>query len=75
MTDNGDYFDSPAVSSWRPIETAPTDGTSVLVYEKGTIYMCWYNIARNQWRDDRGVPIFAATHWMAVPEPPVKKSS
>jgi hypothetical protein len=65
------------MSEWRDIETAPKDGTEILVWRKG-----WgRHIARwvNEWgdkyfrlasgRDILGGP----SHWMPLPDPPSRK--
>ena len=69
------------MSEWQPIETAPKDGTKVLlVSNRGQVYI-------GQYDDDRwvrkpepywciaGMPKTHAraqrpTHWMPLPEPP-----
>lgn len=73
-----------AMSEWQPIETAPRDGTSVLLYgpyqwedydsrtvEAGAVvgYFDGY-----RWRLDNANPYADycnATHWMPLPAPPV----
>ena len=73
--------------NWQPIETAPRDGTEVLVcrvYEGGQArYAVAYNYDDgNGWRDmgDLGWAGMTndddnrPTHWMPLPEPPVNKS-
>jgi len=64
--------------SWLPIETAPRDGTSVLLYdsEEGIGVGHWV-----EGDDEFGVDRFwvaftttcsSPTHWMPLPEPPQK---
>ena len=64
-----------AMGEWQPIETAPKDGTRVLVVERGTVSIadwfdgngwepgaCWWATDSGSLRD--------VTHWMPLPEPP-----
>ncbi len=59
---------------WQPIETAPTDGTEVLVYgtcfNEGEFMLAIYQLGEwlETWNND---PIhFVITHWQPLPEPP-----
>lgn len=57
---------------WRPIETAPKDGTEVLVYvprRLGAIYAAASNPTGNQWWA-RNMGDLRPTHWMPLPTPP-----
>ena len=64
---------------WKPIATAPLDGTRVLTYRTHfaeSIAVAWYDADLGGW-----VPIhgFAgewpdATHWLPLPEPPLTES-
>jgi len=71
---------------WQPIETAPKDGTYILVAGPSGYYstplrveVCKWNNANhkdnwrnhsNDWFTDGGED---ATHWMPLPEPPKDK--
>ena len=71
---------------WRPIATAPKDGTMILGCSPGPWKEHWQQwqapktIAfrsfhpnqpgKTEWRDAQGHPA-ACTHWMPLPEPPV----
>lgn len=58
---------------WQPIETAPRDGTEVLLFDNGIYGLGWW--ALGEWRDFgdagcAGSEAFAPTHWMPLPKPP-----
>jgi hypothetical protein len=60
---------------WQPIETAPKDGTPILIYETtlGPVtYVCFWNSFHEYWVEAEGEQYssFNPTHWMPLPEPP-----
>ena len=74
---------SAPAGEWRPIESAPKDGTRVLLWRvfDGTAIGRWGNLVPDdpqEWFDDgwidNGQPICGeddpATHWMPLPAPP-----
>jgi hypothetical protein len=73
-----------AQSAWQPIETAPTDGTSVLIgesdrgscgeayFEKEERRWYWANTAPHDYPEPRE-PF--PTHWMPMPQAPALSSA
>ncbi len=64
------------MSEWQLIETAPRDGTEILIFGPGQMSVArWANThLRGGWAvyTDHGWYGFEsyATHWMPLPEPP-----
>ena len=67
------------MSEWQPIETAPKDGTEVLVWsEHGGVESAYWEAGcygHSGWtiyqiRTEIAEPDFPPTHWMPLPEPP-----
>ena len=59
--------------NWMPIESAPKDGTYVLIYtgpEEGLMYAAYWSTLHDDWRSNLET-VYGATHWMPLPEPPV----
>lgn len=63
------------MTDWQPIDTAPKDGTPILVWNAGYVaVMCWWercweyaNGIQRYWpRADEREP----THWMPLPDAP-----
>lgn len=59
---------------WQPIESAPTDGTRVLVFDPAAeekITIDYYGYVT---KDSDGWPTYgwdgSPTHWISLPEPP-----
>ena len=63
---------------WQPIETAPKDGTGILVYTRNdNIYVVAYdNYFSAPWRirNDQGLNVSVPTHWMPLPAAPRKET-
>lgn len=59
---------------WQPIETAPTDGTRILMCGKGGKIADGYYGQPDGWANPKQFvwPYIHAnpTHWMPLPEPP-----
>lgn len=66
------------MSEWKPIETAPKNGTRVLIADLDV----WMAVARfwpcnMYWSEDAasGLRLNEPTHWMALPLPPSHSES
>lgn len=69
---------------WKPIETAPRDGTQILIWSKvgGSYYVVIPHTEysepkedfteRWRWKERAGMYNIRATHWTQLPEPPDK---
>jgi hypothetical protein len=62
------------LSEWKPIETAPKDGSDVLIWcDTGKICIAHFDYATFAWWNDlstRECP--DPTHWMSLPDPPAE---
>lgn len=71
------------MSTWQPIETAPRDGTEILLKiplqweePQGRIgsgdYVSAYWFDKSIWRNrlDHWIPLYRPTHWMPLPKSP-----
>lgn len=56
--------------AWQPIETAPKDGTPVLVYDDGAICLAAFDAISGFWIDVTAMEP-APTLWQPLPAPPV----
>lgn len=72
------------MNDWKPIETAPKDGTPVDLWVLGDRTAdCTWNKTRKRWEHwwglDGGMGRSAVdgepTHWMPLPEPPMKEGT
>ena len=60
--------------AWQPIETAPKDGTEIIVgaslpWHGWRCDMVAWDKNRTMWWDNNGLP-YQPTHWMSLPAPP-----
>ena len=60
------------MKGWRPIETAPKNGTRVLVFTTRSVVGYYQEFAEMGWFSDDG-RFLAPTHWMPLPEAPGKE--
>ena len=61
--------------SWLPIESAPKDGTTVLVWAGNEAHLAFYIPEQGVWMHKDCEFVLTAeraepSHWMAVPPPP-----
>ena len=69
--------------NWKPIETAPKDGTLVLVWDSTDYaYTAYYSRSRRTWVNEQrsdlpeyGPKYWHPTHWMPIPPPPTVNQS
>lgn len=60
------------MSEWKPIETAPKDGTETLGYDAAEQKIFVMHYSKCSWArdgDDYDL-IVSPTHWMPLPDPP-----
>ena len=61
--------------TWQPIETAPRDGTKVLLWcdKDHTVAVGWtVDDGEFAYWDSNSVDGWSYTHWMPLPDPPQK---
>lgn len=76
-------MNKPDANGWMPIESAPKDGTRVLIWQ-GEAYVAWFE-REYAWVSHGGAWIseryrsdtyeYAPTHWQPLPKPPVSEAS
>ena len=57
----------PASVGWQPIETAPRDGTEILVAVRGRVILTAFDTCYRTWPEAYWQEF---THWMPLPTPP-----
>lgn len=60
---------------WMPIETAPKDGTPVLIFDNPIVVAAYFDTAPKDsggqtWRMQGMCEWFDPSHWMPLPPPP-----
>ncbi|RLK56255.1 uncharacterized protein DUF551 [Stenotrophomonas rhizophila] len=56
---------------WQPIETAPRDGTRLLLFGDGDMVAAYFNVGYATWDDgDHHDDIQGLTHWQPLPAAP-----
>jgi len=61
------------MTDWQPIETAPRDGTRILVFREDwveDIAVCYWLRELGEFIPIQGTVFIGATHWMPTPPPP-----
>jgi hypothetical protein len=65
---------SAARKTWLPIDTAPRDGSQVLVWAGDEMHLAFYVPERSVWMQKDGEFVLISdrspTHWMRLPAPP-----
>lgn len=63
------------MSDWQPIETAPKDGTEMVLWDGGPTFGVWRPAISGFYDCVGGDPNdpepFSPTHWMPLPSPPL----
>ena len=59
------------MTNWQPLETAPRDGTHILLYYEGSVYTAWYeDFDESYWHIDSPCDNF----WFGICDPNPPKS-
>jgi hypothetical protein len=78
-----DAYEIVHASEWKPIETAPRDGTPFLCFHHCDVFspqtsidLIWYEPSIKSYTQDGETEVTFAgiTHWMPLPAPPLKGS-
>lgn len=64
------------MTDWQPIESAPKDGTRVLLWIEPTKIAMPFMWGNGRWHgDDFPLNMATATHWMPLPDAPKGQSN
>jgi len=58
------------MSDWKPISSAPKDGTEILCFEPENGYIRVLSFSNNNWNDGDTWDDLNPSHWIALPAPP-----
>jgi hypothetical protein len=58
------------MTEWQPIETAPKDGTDVLVWDGDSVSLASYDKVTESWWVLVEFSLDGVTHWQPLPTPP-----
>jgi len=62
-----------ASPQWKPIESAPKDGTHIMLYRPRIQFVGFYGLPISKWCiNSKSLPLMRPepTHWQPLPEPP-----
>ena len=63
----------PCTNGWKPIETAPKDGTRIWIWNDGGVDIYWYNESNYQeipnWINKNGWRPIKPTYWQPLLKP------
>lgn len=57
-------------TDWKPISTAPKDGSDVLLYLPSTRQRVGFFSSKGEWQTSASFNKVTPSHWMALPKPP-----
>lgn len=55
---------------WQPIDTAPKDGTRLLIYDTDAFKRITIGHWSDDWIDEDNADVWSPTHWMPLPRQP-----
>lgn len=63
------------MDAWKPIDTAPKDGTVILLGHSEAVFDGWWDTYDNAWVDGEtngygDLRSYDPTHWQPLPAPP-----
>ena len=58
------------MSEWRPIESAPMDGSEILTWDGNHCDVLFFSQFGHGWTSGNPKVVYHPTHWMHLPGPP-----